>query len=297
MVRPLDDAIVDRAVALIRDGAEAAAAAASAGISEGGLYKHLRARGLTVRDLRRADGLPDPPLIAGERWRPIPGLESRYHVSDRGRVRSVGAGKAVRFGRILKPAVTRRGLYVRLGTGGQRSVAALVAEAFVGPRPAGHWLRFVNGDNTDARAENLAYSPAGTVLRRSAPRGELHPNAKLSDKDAGEIRRRRLRGASLAELSQAFGVAPSTVSLVANRKGRWAHDQPVAGGRRRTWTAADEQYLVRHLGHPDEEVAAALSRTVTAVKLHRTEMRRRGVAVPAKPGGWGHGGRLRGGMR
>lgn len=51
-------------------------------------------------------------------------------------------------------------LYVCLSDRGVHKklrVAAMVAEAFIGPRPAGLEIRHLNGDAQDNRAENLRY--------------------------------------------------------------------------------------------------------------------------------------------
>ena len=53
-------------------------------------------------------------------------------------------------------------------------------------------------------------------------RGSRKRNAKLSEADIPVIRRRYLAGESQYKLGAEYGVAPSTINRVANRK-RWAH--------------------------------------------------------------------------
>lgn len=100
-----------------------------------------------------------------EQWKPVPGYEGSYEVSDQGRVRSLDRlvpgkdGRVTRFhGRVLKPWENQVGhKYVQLGRKDKRIVHRLVLETFVGPCPEGmeacHW-NDVPGDN---RLENLRW--------------------------------------------------------------------------------------------------------------------------------------------
>ncbi|MFV8266502.1 NUMOD4 motif-containing HNH endonuclease [Mycolicibacterium peregrinum] len=101
-----------------------------------------------------------------EQWRPVIGFEGLYEVSDQGRVRSLGqfargSHGSQRFvrGRVLRPAPSKTGhLTVALGRGGgTKLVHALVAEAFIGPRPAGMDVCHGNGVPSDNRVDNLRY--------------------------------------------------------------------------------------------------------------------------------------------
>lgn len=107
-------------------------------------------------------------LNLDEIWKPIPGYEGYYEVSDQGSVRSIerviardnGRPQTVRS-RLLRPALNRRGyegvhLY-RRGRGEGFSVHRLVMAAFVGPCPDGMEVRHLNGDPADNRLTNLRY--------------------------------------------------------------------------------------------------------------------------------------------
>lgn len=99
-----------------------------------------------------------------ERWRPIPGYEGSYEVSDLGRVRSLDRMDArgrTRTGRLLRLRRTTRNhlavaLYKDL-TRRDYQVHHLVLVTFVGSRPPGtegcHW----NDDPTDNRLDNLRW--------------------------------------------------------------------------------------------------------------------------------------------
>lgn len=108
-----------------------------------------------------------------ERWKPVLGLEDRYEVSDRGRVRRLARmtrNRSAEFEleqKVLRPRASRRGyLAVNLTTSVERgrpgyklvrTIHTLVMAAFVGPRPDGMDVCHNNGDKTDNRLENLRY--------------------------------------------------------------------------------------------------------------------------------------------
>jgi hypothetical protein len=108
-----------------------------------------------------------------EKWRPVPGYEGMYEVSDLGQVRSldrvivnnIHGGMWVRPGRILKPWMHSRG-YPWVTLAGQKKFAIhrLVLLAFVGPIPKGMIVRHLNDIKTDNRLVNLRY---GTHLENS----------------------------------------------------------------------------------------------------------------------------------
>jgi hypothetical protein len=49
-------------------------------------------------------------------------------------------------------------------------------------------------------------------------RGEQHPNAKLTDEQAAEIRARALSGERTQNLAREFGINDSAVSLIKHRR-------------------------------------------------------------------------------
>lgn len=108
-----------------------------------------------------------------KRWKPVPGFEGRYEVSDRGDVLSLLRTK------MLKPGTNgaKGYLIVFLAPGRQkRYVHHLVAEAFLGPRPDRQIVRHLNGDNTDNAASNLEYGTPG-ANNLDAVRHGTHPMA------------------------------------------------------------------------------------------------------------------------
>ena len=123
--------------------------------------------------------------MSGEEWKDVPGFDGRYQVSDLGRVRSVDRpvrctscrGEEVRIarGRVLRPCSVPTGhLRVPLGRGALRSVHALVAEAFIGPRPPGCDVAHLDGNPRNNVPSNLGYATRTENNRHVALHGRRH---------------------------------------------------------------------------------------------------------------------------
>lgn len=165
-----------------------------------------------------------------ETWKHIAGHEGAYEVSDLGRVRSLdrhvicgrhGETRAVK-GRIMKPAVKLPGGYLvlNIGKSNLRHVAHLVAEAFIGPRPAGMDVCHDDCDPTNNAATNLRYDTrtgnmADTVGAGRSSRGVERPAHRLTEVQAGEIRAKYVPYRHTARmLAEEYGVPRSTVEAV-----------------------------------------------------------------------------------
>lgn len=93
-----------------------------------------------------------------EHWRPVPGYEGRYEVSDQGRVRSWVSRPAPRL--LSAIPLSNRYVSVALSRGGftkQQLLHRVVLAAFVGPCPTGMETRHLDGNRTNNRLTNLAY--------------------------------------------------------------------------------------------------------------------------------------------
>lgn len=135
----------------------------------------------SVRAVREHTHIQDQAEI----WKPIPGWEGYYEVSDRGHVRSAlrvairgnGAPQTIRP-RVLKAFSTATlHLYVKLyrdGEGAPAGVHRLVMAAFVGPCPDGMEVCHSNGDPSDNRLSNLRYGTRSDNIRDSVMHGTNH---------------------------------------------------------------------------------------------------------------------------
>ena len=97
-----------------------------------------------------------------ETWKPVPGYEMKYHVSDLGRVRSLPRwdGRRNMSGKVLSPGGSKSGHEtVALGKGNSKTVHSLVLLAFIGPRPEGADILHGNHVHWDNRLCNIRYTP------------------------------------------------------------------------------------------------------------------------------------------
>ena len=119
-------------------------------------------------------------------WRPVPGYEGLYEVSDHGQVR--GIARKGTHGGLLSPAPHRSGhLTVHLYRGGSdrpRGVHQLVAEAFLPPRTAGQEIRHLDGNPANNRQGNLVWGSRGENLLDAVRHG-THVQAKKTHCPAG----------------------------------------------------------------------------------------------------------------
>lgn len=174
-----------------------------------------------------------PGSLSDEEWRRVVGFEDLYLVSSLGRVMSIGRGDGRKIGRIMKPAASgpdRNYLCLNLSRGARlypRKVHALVALAFLGPKPTPrHEVNHKDGDTFNNRAENLEWVTHQqndwhkvNVLGKS--RGENASNVKLTEADVLKIRAYP-KSISCAKIAAQFGVTPSNVWMI--RHGvTWKH--------------------------------------------------------------------------
>ena len=148
-----------------------------------------------------------------------------YAVTSDGRIWSCcrkGPGKRVEGRwRVLKPTLDRQAyrivrLYGNAGTWKQARVCRLVCEAFhLAPRP-GQEVRHLDGNPANDAAPNLAWgtsaeNKADQKRHGTAPLGQSHHNATLTDAQVDEIR--ALKGKMLQrEIAAKFGITQGYVS-------------------------------------------------------------------------------------
>ncbi|SEO01630.1 NUMOD4 domain-containing protein [Actinacidiphila rubida] len=123
--------------------------------------------------------------IEGEEWRPIPGYDGLYDVSNLGRIRSWSRAKD---GDLLKFIIGHRGYpQVNLYCDGRvktRRVPQLVLEAFVGPRPAGTVACYGDGIKGNVALSNLRWDTAKANGLEISRQGR-HPESKRTHCDKG----------------------------------------------------------------------------------------------------------------
>jgi hypothetical protein len=166
-----------------------------------------------------------------EEWRKIPGFEN-YSVSSLGRIRrdTGGAGRC-KAGRILKLKRKWNGylfvsVYDKDGPK-DRSIHALVAAAFIGPRPARMDVAHINGVRDDNRASNLRYATRSenNFDKRSHGtdnRGSKHCFAKWTDEDVVAAIQMKKQGVRVGEIARMFNLSHSAVSMALSGK-QWKH--------------------------------------------------------------------------
>lgn len=172
-----------------------------------------------------------------ETWKPIPGYEGFYSVSDQGRIRS--EARTMRHAwkenavipvkekiRVLSPNSRGYLSFQACRDGAMKTlrVHVCVLEAFVGPRPSDFHARHMNGDQLDNRLENLSWgtakeNKADQFVHGTAVRGERQWLSKLTTKLVLEIRNST---ESNAECARRLGVTRGAVRDV-RRRHTWKH--------------------------------------------------------------------------
>lgn len=170
-------------------------------------------------------------------WRPVPGYEGIYEISDAGAVRSLertvyfADGRVRRYGGQLLAQYEDGNGYPKVTLKnrdrGQRvHVHVLLAAAFIGPRPEGQQICHDDGQPPHCTVKNLRYdTPKGNSADKARHGtklvGEQLPWAKLKADQIRAIRARRGKE-TVRETAAAFGTSPAHVCNV-QRGNRWAH--------------------------------------------------------------------------
>jgi hypothetical protein len=175
-----------------------------------------------------------------ESWRPYPGWEGWYEVSDKGQIRSVDRFVVSRIGhrrRFPGQVLTGRGRgsryhRVRLCRGGEvteKFAHVMVLETFAGPCPAGQEARHgPRGPLANWWPEDLCWGTHAdnqTIDRErdgTTVRGEQVNTAKLNEAKVRQIRVRAAAGELQAPLALEYGVSQRAISCVVLRQ-TWAH--------------------------------------------------------------------------
>lgn len=187
-----------------------------------------------------------------EEWRPAPGHEGRYEVSNLGGVRRSAAGPGTFKGRLLRPRLDTSGYeMVTLYSGSRKGktcrVHVLVALAFIGEPPGeigsrqGMWnVNHKDSDRTNNGVSNLEWMTHsrnvkhgyanGAVAKRHRTmrkRGTRYrgsaTGAMLTEDQVRAIRTLYASGEhSQGQLAKQFGVTQPNVQAIVSRK-TWKH--------------------------------------------------------------------------
>lgn len=177
-----------------------------------------------------ADVLWHNSTMENEEWRTAPDY-LKYSVSNLGRVRrDVGGRGAAQAGRILKPAYYDGYPKVKLwNDNGSKyiSIHALVAAAFIGPRPHRHEVAHYNGQRDDNRLENLRYATGSENWSDRRRHGRVNCGTKntrstLTAENVIEIHRLRKRGWKHKDIAALFGIKRNTCTKILLGKS-WKH--------------------------------------------------------------------------
>lgn len=163
-----------------------------------------------------------------EFWMPVKGRDD-YLISDKGRVKSLNYNRTGEV-RILVGKHYAKSRYTIVTIGGKtRLNHVLVAESFIGPKPAGMQVNHKDGNRHNNSWSNLEYVTASENKLHAhrlglAPcqKGESNNNAKLDADKVREIRRLKSEGLSQAKIASIFNVCNAAVGDVIRRK-NWAH--------------------------------------------------------------------------
>jgi NUMOD4 motif len=156
--------------------------------------------------------------VKEERWKPVPGYEGWYEVSDWGNVASLP--RATTRGKVLKAQVSTKGYrqvgLSKYGTVKIRRISNLVLEAFVSARPPGHEACHGPGGQLDDSLGNLSWgTPAQNQLDRrrdgTSNQGERSVRSKMTSAIVSECRYRYAAGETQLALAAEFGVSPESM--------------------------------------------------------------------------------------
>ena len=170
-----------------------------------------------------------------EIWKPVPGYEGKYEVSDQGRVRSLDRNITYRDGRtrfypgqILKQYMVvsedgQKYWSIRITKAGKNyRVHSLVMRAFVGDPAPGQIVRHLDGNGLNNNLHNLAYGTNAQNQIDIYGYGGTPGLGKLKPEDGAEIVKLHEAGFSYSQIMKVFPVSKSTVARVVHGQFNWA---------------------------------------------------------------------------
>ena len=174
-----------------------------------------------------------------EIWKPVPGFEGRYDVSNMGNVRTVGRFINAPRGRErwiqernLSTHITTRGYVQTMFKIGTKNIHQLihrvVASAFIQNPHELPQVNHIDGDKTNNHVENLEWCTSQdncTHARREKlyeqARGERGGGAKLTNEEVLFIRTRLASGETHTAIANDYSISRTVITRIANGT-RWA---------------------------------------------------------------------------
>lgn len=167
-----------------------------------------------------------------EHWRQVEGYP-RYFVSRDGLVRRRNKDGYRQLKALLDSGGYAQVCLFDAGKSRRVLVHALVAAAFLGPRPSDrHQINHRNGNKGDNRLENLEYLTRRQNLRHAIaaglwPRGQRNGATSLTDADVAGMKARLRSGWPQAAVAARHGVHRSLVNRIATGES-WGWLEPVS---------------------------------------------------------------------
>ncbi|MDP1931945.1 MAG: NUMOD4 motif-containing HNH endonuclease [Gammaproteobacteria bacterium] len=173
--------------------------------------------------------------MSKEKWLPVPEFEGIYEASSLGGIRSLsrdvvrhtagGSNTTTIKERLIVGGPHKSGYnLIHLFKNGKRTVTtrhAVVASAFLGPRPIGMDVCHKDGVKSNCRLSNLMYGSKAEneqhkVLHGTVLKGESQPVSKLTETQAREILMNDVDDNKV--LAERYGVTHSNISAI--RRGK-----------------------------------------------------------------------------
>lgn len=160
-------------------------------------------------------------------WKTCDTLQGFYEVSNDGFIRRI---KDIKYrpvtGKFLVPQVFRCGhLNVKITIGGicvRHYVHAIVAEAFIGPRPAKLVINHKDGNPANNKVDNLEYVTQKENVHHARKMGRCNQNFVLTEDQARHIKQLMANGMREIEVVRLLGIKRHFVNTIRMGKS-WAH--------------------------------------------------------------------------
>lgn len=188
--------------------------------------------------------IPGSDLILVEEWKDIPEYVGLYQVSSQGTVKRLeGSVKRLHLGKVLEQPIRERVLKTSPSTSKEypavnlckegickpKYVHVLVAQAFLGERPAGMQVCHNEKGVSNPSSTNLRYdTPVGNAADRhlhgTDAKGENNPSSKYTEEQIANVKY-DLISTPQHLVAKDWGIPKSTIRSIKQGK-RWNHVEP-----------------------------------------------------------------------